>query len=309
MKNSILIIGASGQLGRFFIDKLSKNNRVLATDISGESSLNCDFEYLDVLNIENLRSIVKNYKINRIYNLAAILSAKGEDDLFKTWNLNTEAFLNVSKVAIEFNVERIFWPSSIAVFGHNSNLDFVENDVPMLPSSIYGVSKLASEKLMYYLNTKKLLDIRSLRYPGIASASKPGGGTTDYIVEMLYSALSNKKYTCFLNKNNNLPMIHIDDSIDAAIELMEADKKMISINYPYNINGFSMNPGTWNNIINDLGYDLKTDYKPDFRDLIANSWPKDVNDSLFRNDFNWSPKFNSVETAQNIMASIQPQRQ
>ena len=212
LNNNILIIGASGQLGKYFVDKLSLNNTVIASDISNSNEFNCEFIYLDVLDFDNLKSVILKYKIEIIYNLAAILSAKGEKDPNKTWNLNTKSFLNVANASIELGIKKIFWPSSIAVFGLNSGLEFVKNDVPMLPSTMYGISKLACEKLMYYYNIKNILDIRSLRYPGIVSASKPGGGTTDYIVEMLYCGLNKEKYICSLKKDRILPMIHIDDS-------------------------------------------------------------------------------------------------
>ena len=305
MNNNILIIGASGQLGKYFVDKLSLNNTVVASDISNSNEFNCEFIYLDVLDIDNLKSVILKYNIDIIYNLAAILSAKGEKDPNKTWNLNTQSFLNVANVSIELGIKKIFWPSSIAVFGLNSGLEFVKNDVPMLPTTIYGISKLACEKLMYYYNTKNILDIRSLRYPGIVSASEPGGGTTDYIVEMLYSGLKKEKYICSLQQNRILPMIHINDSVDAAIQLMNIEKKYLSIKYPYNITSFNMSPHQWKQVINDLGYRFDVDYVLDFKDEIAKSWPKAIDDNQLRNDINWKPKYNSLVTAESILKSIQ----
>ena len=155
LNNNILIIGASGQLGKYFVNLLSKDNNVIASDIIPNSTLDCQFQLLNILDYDSLKKTIKSNNINQIYNLAAILSAKGESFPYKTWNLTTEGFLNVVKVSIEYNVDRIFWPSSIAVFGLNSNLEHVLNDVPMLPSSMYGVSKLACEKLMNYYNSKK----------------------------------------------------------------------------------------------------------------------------------------------------------
>ena len=175
----------------------------------------------------------------------------------------------------------------------------------MLPSTMYGISKLACEKLMYYYNIKNILDIRSLRYPGIVSASKPGGGTTDYIVEMLYCGLNNEKYICSLKKDRILPMIHINDSVSAAIQLMNVEKKYLSIKYPYNITSFNMSPYQWKQIINDLGYKFDVDYIPDFRDDIAKSWPKTIDDNQLRNDISWKPKYNSLVTAESILKSIQ----
>ncbi len=304
LNNNILIIGASGQLGKYFVNLLSKENNVIASDISLNSKLNCQFQLLNILDYSSLKKTVKSNKINQIYNLAAILSAKGELQPYKTWNLTTEGFLNVVKVSIECNVNRIFWPSSIAVFGINSNLENVLNDVPMLPSSMYGVSKLACEKLMNYYNSKKILDIRSLRFPGIVSATKPGGGTTDYIVEMLYSALSGSVYKCFLDKDRILPMMHIDDSVEASIRLMNVDRNKISINSPYNITSFNITPDLWRNIINSLGYNLKVSFEKDFRDEIAQSWPRKLDDDLFRNDLGWKPKYDSLNTAKSIINAI-----
>lgn len=302
MNNRILILGASGQLGRYFVTALSKNNNVLATDITKTTPLNCAFTYLDVLDYENLAAIVKRHRIEVIYNLAAILSAKGEVNPFKTWEVNTQAFLNVAKISLATGVKKIFWPSSIAVFGHNSKLDCVANDVPMLPSSIYGVSKLACEKLMFYFNTKHGLDIRSLRYPGIVAAAEPGGGTTDFIVEMLYSAAQNRPYTCFLKPNRMLPMLHIKDAVTAAVLLM--GKQPPSIAYPYNISGFETSPETWQQQIDQLGYRIRTQSQVDFRDTIAASWPKKVNDRLFRNNYNWHPKYDATKTAQTVLEEL-----
>ena len=304
LNNNILIIGASGQLGKYFVNLLSKDNNVIASDITPNSTLDCQFQLLNILDYNSLKKTIKSNNINQIYNLAAILSAKGESFPYKTWNLTTEGFLNVVKVSIECNVDRIFWPSSIAVFGLNSNLEHVLNDVPMLPSSMYGVSKLACEKLMNYYNSKKILDIRSLRFPGIVSATKPGGGTTDYIVEMLYSALSGNEYKCFLDKDRILPMMHIDDSVQASIKLMNIYRKKISINSPYNITSFNISPDLWRNTINSLGYNLKVLFEKDFRDKIAQSWPRNIDDHLFRNDVGWKPKYDSKNTAKSIIDAI-----
>lgn len=302
MNNRILILGASGQLGRSFVTALSKDNEVLATDISKTTTLNSEFSYLDVLDYENLAAIVKRHRIEVIYNLAAILSAKGEINPFTTWEVNTQAFLNVAKICLATGVKKVFWPSSIAVFGHNSNLDCVANDVPMLPSSIYGVSKVACEKLMFYFNTQHGLDIRSLRYPGIVSAAKPGGGTTDFIVEMLYSAVQHTPYTCFLKPNRMLPMLHIKDAVTAAVLLM--GKQPPAIAYPYNISGFEASPQTWQQQIALLGYPVPFKPQVDFRDTIAASWPKKVNDRLFRNNYNWHPQYDATKTAQTVLEEL-----
>ncbi len=305
MNNRILITGALGQLGEFFINSLVEaGNYVLATDIKKVNNISCDFEVYDILDIKRGDELVKKHNINQIYNFAAILSAKGENNPMSTWDLNNAGFMNIINICIDNDIKRVFWPSTIAVFGKNSNLEFANNDEPMLPVTMYGVSKLACEKAMYYFNSKNIIDIRSIRFPGIVSNSKPGGGTTDYIVEMLYNAKENQDYICFLNSDTQLPMMHIEDAVNASINLMNADKKDISLNYPYNISSFETSPSKWNKIINSLGYNLNVKYKPDYRQNIADSWPKKIDDSILRNDIKWEPKFNDVNTAKLIIDSI-----
>ena len=305
MNNRILITGALGQLGEFFINSLVEaGNYVLATDIKKVNNISCDFEVYDILDVKRGDELVKKYNINQIYNFAAILSAKGENNPMSTWDLNNAGFMNIINICIDNDIKRVFWPSTIAVFGKNSNLEFANNDEPMLPVTMYGVSKLACEKAMYYFNSKNIIDIRSIRFPGIVSNSKPGGGTTDYIVEMLYNAKENQDYICFLNSDTQLPMMHIEDAVNASINLMNADKKDISLNYPYNISSFETSPSKWNKIINSLGYNLNVKYKPDYRQNIADSWPKKIDDSILRNDIKWEPKFNDVNTARLIIDSI-----
>ncbi len=305
MKNRILITGALGQLGEFFVKSLNNsNNFVLATDIIVNKTLNCDFELFDIMDYECGDYLINKYKINQIYNFAAILSAKGEKNPLSTWDINNAGFMNIAKLCIKNNIKQIFWPSSIAVFGINSNLDFVKNDEPMLPGTIYGVSKLACEKVMNYFNYKNLLDIRSIRLPGIVSNSKPGGGTTDYIVEMLYNAKQKKSYTCFLKENTCLPMIHVQDAVDASIKLMNLNKNQISLNYPYNISSFETSPNSWLKTIRSLGYDLDIKYNIDFRQNIADSWPKKIDDNILRNQINWQPIYNEFNTAKNIIKSF-----
>ena len=305
MNNRILITGALGQLGEFFINSLTKaGNYVLATDIKKVNNISCDFEVYDILDVKRGDELVKKYNINHIYNFAAILSAKGENNPMSTWDLNNAGFMNIINICIDNDIKRVFWPSTIAVFGKNSNLEFANNDEPMLPVTMYGVSKLACEKAMYYFNSKNIIDIRSIRLPGIVSNSKPGGGTTDYIVEMLYNAKENQDYICFLNSDTQLPMMHIEDAVNASINLMNANKKDISLNYPYNISSFETSPSKWNKIINSLGYNLNVKYKPDYRQNIADSWPKKIDDSILRSDIKWEPKFNDVNTAKLIINSI-----
>lgn len=305
MNNRILITGALGQLGKFFIDSLiNQGNYVLATDIKNSNDLNCDFEIFDVNDLKKGDELIKKYKINQVYNFAAILSAKGEINPTKTWDLNNSGFFNIVDLCLKYKINKVFWPSSIAVFGKNSNLNLPSINEPLYPETIYGASKLACEKAMYYFNFKNIIDIRSIRFPGIVSNSKPGGGTTDYIVDMLFSAAKKKNFTCFLKNDTVLPMMHINDAVNASIMLMNIEKKNISINSPYNISSFETSPSKWCDTINSLGYELKIDYKVDYRQNIADSWPKKVDDSLLRKDIDWIPKFNEKETALDILKSI-----
>lgn len=301
----ILITGALGQLGLEFIKYFEKSDvYVLATDIRTPSEkLSCEFEKADALDKDRLDQLVKKYKINTIYHLVAVLSANGEKNPFSSWNLNMNSFQNIVEISLDNNIKNIFWPSSIAVFGTDSNLDFVSQNPSMSPETIYGVSKLAGEKLSSYYFNKFGLDIRSLRYPGIISTDTlPGGGTTDYIIEMLNAAKNKSDYTCFLSEETKLPMMYIDDAIDAAIKLMSVERKQLTISTSYNVTGFSITPSELENQIKSRGFDIKIDYKPDFRQKIANSWPKKIDDSSSIKDWEWSCNFGIKETLDRVFS-------
>ena len=301
----ILITGALGQLGLEFIKYFEKSDvYVLATDIRTPSEkLSCEFEKADALDKDRLDQLVKKYKINTIYHLVAVLSANGEKNPFSSWNLNMNSFQNIVEISLDNNIKNIFWPSSIAVFGTDSNLDFVSQNPSMSPETIYGVSKLAGEKLSSYYFNKFGLDIRSLRYPGIISTDTlPGGGTTDYIIEMINAAKNKSDYTCFLSEETKLPMMYIDDAIDAAIKLMSVERKKLTISTSYNVTGFSITPSELENQIRSRGFDIKIDYKPDFRQKIANSWPKEIDDSSSIKDWEWSCNFGIKETLDKVFS-------
>tara|TARA_B110000503_G_scaffold45225_1_gene73868 strand:+ start:49020 stop:49934 length:915 start_codon:yes stop_codon:yes gene_type:complete len=301
----ILITGALGQLGLEFIKYFKKSDTfVLATDIRNpHEKLSCEFEKADVLNKERLDLLVKKYEINTIYHLVAILSANGEKNPFISWNVNMNSFQNIVEISVDNNIKNIFWPSSIAVFGTDSNLDFVPQNPSMNPETIYGISKLAGEKLSSYYSRKFGLDIRSLRYPGIISTDTlPGGGTTDYIIEMLNAAKNKSDYTCFLSKETRLPMMYIDDAIDAAVKLMSVERKKLTISSSYNISGFSITPSELEDQIKSRGFNIKINYKPDFRQEIANSWPKEIDDSSSIKDWGWSCNFGLKETLDKVFS-------
>ena len=300
----VLITGALGQLGTSLQKALHKKvDFVIATDIRDTTKkIECQYEKLDVLSYDELYKIVKKHEINVIYHLVAILSAKGEKNPFHSWKINMETFQNIIDVSIKCKIKKIFWPSSIAVFGKDSNLKFVPQNAYMKPTTIYGVSKLAGEKLMNYYCHKYKLDIRSIRFPGIISMeTKPGGGVTDYIIEMLHASKKGKDYNCFLNKDKRLPMIYMEDAISAIILLMSADRSKLSISSSYNILGFTTTPEEFYLAIKSNGYNIGITYKEDFRQKIANNWPENLDDTQAKKDWGWSPKFGLEKTIKSAL--------
>ena len=286
----ILITGALGQLGQEFIKFFNKNNTyVLATDIKSPLKvLGCDFEIADAMDDKRIDYLIKKNNINVVYHLVAVLSANGEKNPFMAWEINMKSFQNIINLSINNGIKKIFWPSSIAVFGTKSNLSFVKQDSILNPNTIYGISKLAGERLIDYYNNKFDLDIRSLRYPGIISFdTKPGGGTTDYIIEMIQALKNEKEYTCFLNKNTKLPMLYIDDAINGTIKYMSINKINLRVKNAYNITGFSITPFELEKKLNELGCSAKVIYNSDFRQDIADTWPKEIDDSTARKDWGW----------------------
>lgn len=295
----ILITGALGQLGQEFIKFFNKDNTyVLATDIrSPLKDLSCDFEIADAMDEKRIDFLIKKHNINIVYHLVAVLSANGERNPFMAWEINMKSFQNIISLSINNGIKKIFWPSSIAVFGTKSNLSFAAQDSILNPETIYGISKLAGERLVNYYNKKFDLDIRSLRYPGIISFdTKPGGGTTDYIIEMIQSLKNGKDYTCFLNKNTELPMLYIDDAVKGTIEYMSVNKHDLNIKDSYNITGFSITPDKLEKKLIELGCSAKVIYKSDFRQDIADTWPKKIDDSSAKNDWNWKFEYGLKET-------------
>lgn len=297
----VLITGALGQLGHEFIKFfIKKNIYVLASDIRHpKENLNCDFEIVDAMDNERLNIVVKKYNINTIYHLVAVLSASGEKNPFKSWKINMESFQNIIKVSIENKIQKIFWPSSIAVFGTKSNLENVSQDPILNPNTIYGISKLAGEKLISYYNEKYDLDIRSLRYPGIISfESKPGGGTTDYVMEMIESLKKGEDYICYLEKDTRLPMLYIEDAILGTIKFMSSKRKNLNVKESYNITGFSITPEELELKLKENGCIGNVIYKPDYRNQIAKTWPKNINDNISKEDWNWKANFGLINTLQ-----------
>ena len=292
----ILIIGANGQLGSVLTKELQlihgKNN-IIASDLYLNSNFDGIFELLDATDIKNLERIVTKYSINQIYHLAAILSAKGEEKPLWTWDMNMKMMLNVFEVARLSNVKKIFFPSSIAVFGDDAPLISTPQSAFLNPATVYGISKAAGENWAQYYFIKYGLDIRSIRYPGVIGyQSMPGGGTTDYAVDIYHSAVKGESYSCFLNAETKLPMIYMEDAIRATIELMQAPIENIKTRTSYNLGAMSFNPSEIFDEIKKLYLNFEIEYNPDFRQTIADKWPKSIDDSEAQKDWGWKPRFN-----------------
>ena len=306
-----LVIGSSGQIGVELIEQLSKIHgakNVIASDIKPRLENNIkgvEYLTLDVLDKPKLLEVIKNYKIKEVYLLAALLSAVAEKNIQFAWDLNMRGLFNVLDLAKEKHINKVFWPSSIAVFGPTSPKINTPQTTILEPSTVYGISKMAGERWCEYYFLKFGVDVRSLRYPGIISyKSPPGGGTTDYAVEIFHAAVNNGNYKCFIEKDITLPMIYMDDAIRATIELMNVSRKDLSINYSYNLSGMSFNP---NEIADELKKhypNFKMTYEKDFRNDIAVSWPSVIDDSLARKDWNWNHQYDLRKTTIEMLKGI-----
>ena len=291
----VLIIGANGQLGSVLSKELQKihgKDNVIASDVYSSSTFDGVFEIIDATDIKAIENIVNKYAVNQIYHLAAILSAKGEKNPLRTWDLNISMMLNVFEVSRTNNVKKVFFPSSIAVFGDKAPLENTPQSAFLNPATVYGMSKAAGENWAQYYFNKYGLDVRSIRYPGIIGyQSMPGGGTTDYAVDIYHSAVKQEKYSCFLNPETKLPMIFMDDAIRSTIELMQAPKESIKTRTSYNLGSMSFSPNEITEEIQKLYPNFKVEYNADFRQEIADKWPKSINDDEARKDWNWKPKY------------------
>ncbi len=294
----ILVIGAGGQLGteltKALADKYGKDS-VIATDFQASASSKfdyCTFQTLNVMDKDSLASIVKNEGVSQIYHLAAILSALGEKNPVQAWDLNMGGLLNVLEVARDYTIEKVFWPSSIAVFGPNSDKDQTPQKAFKDPNTVYGISKLAGEHWCEYYFNKYGVDVRSLRYPGlIGYKSLAGGGTTDYAVDIYHKAVNGQKFTCFLSEDSYLPMMYMDDAIQATLQLMEAPKESIKNRTSYNLAGMSFSPKEIHQSLLAFFPNFEIEYQPDFRQQIADSWPNSIDDSDAKRDWQWQPQF------------------
>jgi len=298
IKERILVIGACGQIGvelTIALRKIYGGANVVASDLREENDLlkgTGPYVSMDVMNKEMLHVQVIRQNFTQIYLLAAILSATGEKNPPLAWNLNMTGLLNVLDIAREEKIHKVYWPSSIAVFGPTSPKIKCPQKTVIEPTTVYGISKFAGEFWCNYFNQRYGLDVRSLRYPGLISyKSAPGGGTTDYAVEIFHEALEEKHYTCFLKEDTYLPMMYMPDAIRATIELMEATADRISVRTSYNISGMSFSPKEIAACIGTHVPGFTIDYKPDYRQAIADSWPQSIDDSVAGRDWNWKPEF------------------
>jgi nucleoside-diphosphate-sugar epimerase len=262
------------------------------------------------MNKEQLHVLVIRHNITQIYLLAAILSATGEKNPLLAWHINMQSLLNVLDIAKEESIDKIYWPSSIAVFGPNSPKETTPQHTIIEPTTIYGISKYAGERWCEYYNHRYGLDVRSLRYPGLISyKSAPGGGTTDYAIEIFHEALEEKTYNCFLKESTYLPMMYMPDAIRATIELMEADKSRISVRSSYNLGGMSFSPKEIAAEIKKHIPEFTITYEPDYRQQIADSWPQSIDDILARNDWGWKPEYclekMTVDMLKNLPETLQ----
>ncbi len=294
MEKRILIIGASGQIGNeltMYLRNMYSNQNVIASDIREASSIVMEsgpFEILDAMNAKAIEEIVTNYKITDVYLMAAMLSATAEKYPIKGWDLNMTSLFNVLNLAKDKKIEKVFWPSSIAVFGPTTPKINTPQHTIMEPATVYGISKQTGERWCEYYHKRYSVDVRSIRYPGLISyKTPPGGGTTDYAIEIFHKAIENKKYTCFLNAQTALPMMFMDDAINATVNIMLAPPQKIKIRNAYNLAALSFNPQELAASIQKHIPDFTINYKPDFRQAIADSWPASIDDAVARKDWGW----------------------
>ncbi|HYD95437.1 MAG TPA: NAD-dependent epimerase/dehydratase family protein [Noviherbaspirillum sp.] len=313
----ILVIGANGQIGSELVEALAAQHgagNVIAADIGPRSLFDAAcYETVDVLDAGRVAQLVEHHGITQVYQLAALLSVTGEQAPLKAWTLNMNGLLNVLELARERgqqgNPLKVFWPSSIAAFGpHTPAVDTPQLAV-MDPTTIYGISKQAGERLCEYYFSKFGVDVRSIRYPGIIShKSPPGGGTTDYAIAIFHAAARGETYDCYLGAETMLPMIYMPDAIRATIELMDAPAEQVRIRSAYNVAGISFNPRELGDAIRQRLPQFEIRYRPDHRQAIADTWPHSLDDTYARADWGWKARIGLQELVDDMLAHIRPQR-
>ncbi len=308
----ILVVGACGQIGvelTLQLRKMYGEAAVIASDLREEHPLlkgSGPYISLDIMNKETLHVLVLRYNITQVYLLAAILSATGEKNPLLAWHINMRSLLNVLDVAKEENLHKVYWPSSIAVFGPSTpKIDTAQHTI-IEPSTIYGISKFAGELWCDYYYHRYNVDIRSLRYPGLISyKSQPGGGTTDYAIEIFHDAINKKTYNSFLKEDTYLPMMYMPDAIRATIDLMHADADKLTVRSSYNLNGMSFSPKEIANEIKKHIPDFTITYEPDSRQQIADSWPQSIDDAAAQKDWGWKPEYDLSRMTEDMLKNIE----
>jgi nucleoside-diphosphate-sugar epimerase len=312
-KDKIWVIGASGQIGSDLVVELRNiygGDNVIASDIkepSEEVKEGGPFEPFDVCSVDELSHIVKKYQITEVYNLAALLSGTAEKDPRFAWRLNMNGLFNILNVAREGLVKKVFWPSSIAVFGPTTPDVNTPQVTITEPNTVYGITKIAGERWCDWFYNKYNIDVRSVRYPGlIGYKALPGGGTTDYAVDIFYHAIRGEDYTCFLSKDTVLPMMYMPDGIRATLELMHAPENEINVRSSYNLSGMSFDPQMIYESIKRHYPNFKIHYKPDFRQQIADTWPKSIDDSVAKTEWGWKPEYDLDTMVDDMILHLKP---
>ncbi|SFZ80277.1 NAD-dependent epimerase/dehydratase. Putative L-threonine 3-dehydrogenase [Tenacibaculum maritimum NCIMB 2154] len=316
MSDTILILGACGQIGIELTQKLREiygDKNVIASDIregSPEMMESGIFEILDATDKKGILEVIQKYKVTEVYLMAAMLSATAEKHPQKGWNLNMTSLLGVLELAKEKYLKKVYWPSSMAVFGVTSPKINTPQQTIMEPSTVYGISKVAGEHWCNYYHEKYGVDVRSIRYPGIISwKTLPGGGTTDYAVDIYFEALRKGTYECFLSKDTRLPMMYMDDAINATIKIMQADKSDIKLRTSYNLSAISFTPEEIAREIQAYVPNFNITYAPDFRQAIADSWPQVIDDSSAREDWGWSHQFDLPLMTKDIITNLRAKKE
>ena len=315
MTDTVLVIGACGQVGTELVENLQKiygAAHVVASDIRQTEHpifANGPFEILDVLDKVRIAEVFAKYKPTVVYHLAAMLSATAEAITKLAWQLNMDGTFNIFDACLEYGVAKIFWPSSIAVFGPTTPRINTPQSTILEPNTVYGITKLAGERYCEYYNIRYGLDVRSIRYPGLIGwKSLPGGGTTDYAVDIFHQALKSQSYECFLGPNTSLPMMHMEDAVRATLEITDAPQDRIKLRSGYNISGVSFNPDELASEIRKHIPNFVVTYEPDSRQTIADSWPQSIDDSVARADWDWQEKYNIEKLVVNMLENVSATR-
>ncbi|MDI1233025.1 MAG: NAD-dependent epimerase/dehydratase family protein [bacterium] len=313
MSENILVIGACGQLGTELVESLRTiygDSHVIASDIrQSEHAVfkQGPFENLDILDKNRLSEILTKYQPSQVYHLAALLSATAEAKPKLGWTLNMDGLFNVLDAAVDFKIGKVYWPSSIAVFGPSTPVNHTPQNCVMDPNTIYGITKLAGERYCEYYFQKRGVDVRSLRYPGlIGHKSDPGGGTTDYAVSIYHDALTSGHHNCFLKDNTELPMLYMPDALKATLDIMHAPAENVKIRSSYNLAGMSFSPAEITAAIQKFIPGFTTEYNPDKRQAIADSWPNSIDDSEAKKDWGWQPAYDLDTMTKDMLVNLAP---